>query len=120
MSLKRFEEIQAWQEARVLVRNIYSATKRPAFTRDKGLCQQIQRAAVSCMANTAEGFRKGSNREFVHYLNHAIASGNEVESHLYVALDLGYLSQLQFDKLFEQAELFLKLANGFSSYLKKT
>lgn len=119
MALKRFEDIQAWQEARVMVRTIYKATQKPPFSKDYGLSQQIQRAAVSCMANVAEGFRKGSNREFIHYLNHAIASGNEVQSHLYVALDLEYLKDDTFKKLYEQTETFLKLANGFSSYLKK-
>ncbi len=64
MKIERFEDIKAWQEARELTRLVYDLTKRPAFTKDFGLKDQIQRAAVSVMANIAEGFERRSHKEF--------------------------------------------------------
>lgn len=54
--IKRFEDIQGWQEARKLVKQVYSYTREGAFSKDFGLCNQIQRASVSAMTNVAEGF----------------------------------------------------------------
>ena len=51
MKIERFEDIQAWQEARILTRKIYELTNRDHFKRDLGLSGQIQRASVSIMAN---------------------------------------------------------------------
>lgn len=66
--IKRFEEIQAWQEARVLTKQIYQLTSKGAFAKDFGLRDQIQRATVSIMANIAEGFDCDSNVEFGRFL----------------------------------------------------
>lgn len=54
--IQRFEDIQAWQESRKLVKMIYSLTKKELFSKDYGMRDQIQRASVSTMANIAEGF----------------------------------------------------------------
>jgi four helix bundle protein len=53
MKIERFEEIQGWQEARLLTRKIYELANEPPFKRDRGLCSQIQEASVSIMANIA-------------------------------------------------------------------
>ena len=97
--VERFEDLIAWQRARALTRAVYTATGQPAFARDYGLRDQIQRASVSIMANIAEGFERGSRSEFHRYLSIAKASCAEVRSLLYVALDCGYLSQAEFDQL---------------------
>src|SRR5213078_231745 len=90
-SIKRFEEILAWQRAKELVREVYLACHRGQFSRDFGLRDQICRAAVSSMSNVAEGFGRKSSKDFAHFLDVARGSGLEVQSLLYVARDLNYI-----------------------------
>ena len=118
MKIERFEDIQSWQEARVLTKRVYGITKELPFRRDQALCGQIQRASVSIMANIAEGFDRQSRREFVQFLYYASASGSEVQSHLYVALDQRYISEQDFGIMYEQAKKTKSLINGFIAYLK--
>jgi four helix bundle protein len=100
-TFKRFEDIHAWQKARLTTREIYELTAVQAFARDYGLCDQIRRASVSIMANIAEGFGRHSDREFANFLNMAHGSIAEVQSHLYVAFDLHYTDQNRFDDLYK-------------------
>lgn len=118
MGIERFEDIEAWKAARELSQEVYKITAQGQFTRDHGLRDQIQRAAVSIMANIAEGFDGRSNREFIQFLGYAFRSATEVQSHLYVALDQGYIDEEQFDELYHQALRVKKLINGFIRYLK--
>ncbi len=90
---RKFEDVIAWQKARELTKAIYGVTQQSAFAKDWGLTGQLQRATVSIMANIAEGFERGKPREYLHFLAIAKASCAEVRSHLYVALDIGYLDQ---------------------------
>ncbi|MGD8386289.1 MAG: four helix bundle protein [Desulfobacteraceae bacterium] len=119
MAIKRFEDIQAWQEARVLVQLVYEAIRNNrGFEKDLRFLSQIQAAAVSSMSNIAEGFSRQSTREFIQYLFISKGSAAEVQSQLYVALDQGYISQEQFDTIYSQAETVCKLDSGFIKYLK--
>ena len=70
---QQFEDLNVWQDARQVVNAIYAASKARAFNQDFGLRDQIRRAAVSTMSNIAEGFERGTRKEFVQYLN--IAKG---------------------------------------------
>jgi four helix bundle protein len=116
--IKRFEEIEAWKEARRLTREVYKATRQSGFRRDFGLRDQVQRASISIMANIAEGFDGGSNREFLKFLAYALRSASEVQSHLYVALDQDYIGQQSFDSLFEITVRVKNLISGFIRYLR--
>ncbi len=119
MKILRFEEIKAWQEARKLVSLVYDAIKSNAsFKKDFRLASQMQGAAVSSMANIAEGFARRSNKEFVQYLFISKSSAAEVQSHIYVALDQEYLDQDMFTKIYDKAEEVSKLDSGFIKYLK--
>ncbi len=100
MGVERFEELIAWQKARELTNQIYRATRQQSFMRDYGLSNQMQRAAVSTMANIAEGFERMNPGEFHQFLVIAKASCGELRSHLYVALDNTYLTRPEFDSLF--------------------
>lgn len=116
--IKRFEEIEAWKEARKLTREVYRATRQGGFRRDFGLRDQVQRASISIMANIAEGFDAGSNREFLKFLGYALRSASEVQSHLYVALDQEYIGQQPFESLFEITVRVKNLISGFIRYLR--
>ena len=118
MAIARFEDIEAWKAARELSQAIYHATDQGQFTRDFGLRDQIQRAAVSIMANIAEGFDSQSNKAFVQFLGYALRSATEVQSHLYVALDQGYVSREVFDDLYQRAVKVKSIIHGFIRYLR--
>ncbi|MBN1453382.1 MAG: four helix bundle protein [Anaerolineales bacterium] len=119
--IKRFEDIQAWQEARELVKMIYVLTSKEGFPKDFGMRDQIRRAAVSAMTNIAEGFDCDSNVEFARFLGIARRSAVEVQSLLYAALDVEYISQAAFDLHYEQARKTKALIGGFKhSLIKKS
>jgi len=111
-SVQVFEDLLAWQKARSLTRAVYNSTRREEFKRDFRLSGQIQAAASSIMANVAEGFERGSRGEFHQFLCVAKGSSAEVRSHLYVALDAGYLTQAEFDTLREQVWEVSRLVGG--------
>jgi four helix bundle protein len=113
--IARFEDLIACQKARELTRVIYQVTRRGEFARDCGLARQMQRAAVSTMANIAEGFERGGRGEFHQYLSTAKASCAEVRSHLYVALDAGYLDRATFADLLAKAEEVARIVGGLRS-----
>jgi len=120
MTIKRFEDIAAWQKTRQLTANIYQATSAGLFARDYGLRDQIRRASVSSMSNIAEGFERDGNKEFLQFLSVAKGSTGEVRSQLYVALDTGFLDQSAFNNLLVSAEEASKLIGGFMRYLRQS
>ena len=117
--IERFEDIQAWQKSRELVKEIYTASNSGLFARDFGLRDQIRRAAVSIMLNIAEGFARKTSREFCQFLVIAHGSAAEVQAALYIALDQGYLSEEQFAKMYDAADETSKIIKGLSKYLSK-
>ncbi|MCP5487536.1 MAG: four helix bundle protein [Verrucomicrobia bacterium] len=90
--VKKFEELDCWQVARELTREVYALTVGDDCRRDFGFVDQIRRASVSIMNNVAEGFERGSDKEFIKFLYIARASAGEVRSMTYVGLDQGYLA----------------------------
>ena len=118
MKIFRFEDIEAWQAARELVKLVYKAINSDKrFKRDFRLASQVQDAAVSSMGNIAEGFSRKSNKEFIQYLYISKGSAAEVQSHIYVALDQDYVSQEDFEAIYRQAEKVSRLDSGFIKYL---
>ena len=114
MKIEKFEDIDAWKESRILVKNIYGIMEN---IRDYGFRDQIQRAAISIMSNIAEGFDRGTNKEFIYFLTIARGSVAEVRSLLYAAQDIGYLEQKECDRLQQCCFAIAKMINGFIRYL---
>jgi four helix bundle protein len=117
-TIRRVEDIQAWQKARALVREIYKSCAVGSLARDFGLRDQIRRAAVSSMSNVAEGFARKSDKEFAHYLDMARGSAIEVQSLLYVAHDVNYIDRHEFERLNGLADEAASLIGGLTSYLR--
>lgn len=115
--IERFEDIQAWQRARELNKDIYHITKDANFSKDFSLRDQIRRASVSVMANIAEGFGRRSNKEFANFLNMAHGSAAEVQCHLYIALDQTYIHRKDFEDLYDKINIVSKMIQKFMSYL---
>ena len=118
--VRNFEDLNVWKQARQLTQEVYRLTKTEQFLKDFGLRDQIRRAAISVMSNIAEGFERGGNQEFVQFLYVAKVSCGEVRSQLYVALDQGYTTANDSEKLLQ---LFMRLSGMLSnliSYLRKS
>jgi four helix bundle protein len=115
--IERFEDIKAWGMAKDLVTVIYRLSADGKFSKDFGLRDQIRRASVSVMSNIAEGFERGSQKEFSRFLRMAKGSSGEVRSQLYVALELGYLDLADFEAVKVKAENLSRTLSGFIGYL---
>src|SRR6185312_13553725 len=102
--IKRFEDLIAWQKARLLNSSIYRTTSAAPFAKDFALLNQIRRASISIMSNITEGFERGKPGEFHQFLCIAKASCAEVRSQLYAALDVKYLTEEDFQALMSLAE----------------
>jgi four helix bundle protein len=119
-TFKRFEEIKSWQKAREVTRTIYLMTTNERFAKDYGLRDQIRRASVSIMANIAEGFGRRSDKEFSYFLSIAHGSIAEVQSHLYIALDLNYTEQSDFSKLYEMLDETSRMTLVLAQHLRNS
>lgn len=117
--IERFEDIKAWQEARILTKQIYQLSSGGAFQRDFGLRDQIRRDAVSSMANIAEGFDCESKKEFARFLEISRRSTVEVQSLLYVAIDVGYIDENTFNSFYKQASKTKGLTGALRSAVLK-
>ncbi|MEW6125737.1 MAG: four helix bundle protein [Acidobacteriota bacterium] len=115
----KFEDIKAWQKAREVTRTIYELTANDRFARDFGLRDQIRRAAVSIMANIAEGFGRHSDKEFSYFLSMSHGSIAEVQSHLYIALDLRYIEQKDFSMLYRSLDETSRMTLALAQHLRK-
>jgi four helix bundle protein len=119
MKIARFEDLRCWQETRELTKQIYEAIRGSAlWQKDLRLCGQIQSAAGGSMANIAEGFARRSSKEFIQFLFIGMSSAAEVQSHLYIALDQGYLSRPAFDSIYAQADKTSRIISGLIKYLR--
>ena len=118
-AIERFEDLVAWQRARVLTARIYELTRTPIFASDRGLSSQLQRASVSIISNIAEGYERGSLKEYHQYLVMAKASCAEVRSQLYVALDAGYLNHANFDEMMQLTVETSKIIGGLRASIAR-
>ena len=117
-TVQRFEDLEVWQEAKRLVKAIYTSTRQGAFAKDFGLRDQLQRAAVSVMSNIAEGFERGTNREFAQFLHIAKGSAGEVRSLLHVAFEVGYITAADFKTLSDSVLSVSRRLSNFIKYLQ--
>lgn len=118
-TVRGFEDLIAWQKARLLTKTIYEITRKGSFARDFSLAGQIQSASVSIMSNIAEGFERASAKEFHRFLSTSKGSCAEVRSHLYVALDSGHLEATVFQKVYGQAQEVNRIVGGLRASIKR-
>jgi len=112
---KKFEELPVWRDGRMLVQDVYSLTRRATFSRDAGLCDQLQRAAVSICSNIAEGHERGTTPDLIQFLFYAKGSAGEVRSQLHHVEDLGYASRAECERMRQAAE---GVSRQISSWIK--
>lgn len=109
MGIQKFEDIISWKKSNDLILLIYKIFKE---INDFGFKNQIQRAVISISNNIAEGFERRSNKEFVYFLYVAKGSCGEVRSMIYVAKELKYISQKEFNNLYTRLVEISKLLSG--------
>jgi four helix bundle protein len=117
MKINRFEELEVWQLSRTLVKEIYKVTNEGQFKKDFALRDQIRRAGLSVISNIAEGFERKTKNELIQFLFISKGSSGEVRSQLYVAVDLKYIADGQFNELFNLSERVSRTISGFIKYL---
>lgn len=110
--IERFEDLKSWQEARKLEQLVYRVTAKDAFRQDRALRWQLQDAAVAAMGNIAESHGRYSFEDKRRFLDIALGSSREAQSHLYVALDQAYVDRAEFDQAYRQAEIVAALVSG--------
>jgi four helix bundle protein len=116
--VKCFEDLLCWQRGRELSRFVYRLTRQSAFSRDRGLTDQIQRAVVSVTSNIAEGFDRGTRESLVNFLFIAKGSCGEVRSQLYVAADEQYITPAQLREGLERTNDVSRLIQSFVEKVK--
>lgn len=94
--MHNFKELIVWQKARKLVKEIYLLTKQLPEEERFGLVSQMRRSVVSIPSNIAEGSGRGSNKDFVRFLDIAVGSAFELETQLILCLDLDFIAEDNF------------------------
>lgn len=119
-TIERFEDLEAWKIAREITKDVYRICKNDLFARDYGLRDQICRASVSIMSNIAEGFERDGGKEFINFLSIAKGSAGEVRSQLYAALDQNYISENEFNHIYNKTVQNSRVIAGLINYLKQS
>lgn len=116
-AIKHFEEIKAWQKARILCEEIFEIISTSDLSKDYKLKHQINSSSGSAMDNIAEGFGRGGNLEFIQFLEIAHASACECQSQLYRVKDRNYINEEKFKALYDLTEEVKKMILSFIYYL---
>jgi len=118
--IRSFEDLDVWRAAKELTVEIYRLTESHPFRRDRALKDQVRRAAISIIANIAEGFERNSHKEFANFLNYALGSAAEVKNHLILAAELQYIERTELDAMRERLSDISRQITGFMKYLRAT
>ena len=117
-TIKSFEELPVWKDARKFANKIYNLTKKFPKEENYRLTSQITRATVSIGSNIAEGFDRYSKKDFIRFLIIARGSISEIQNNLYIAIDLKYINQNDFQETYALSKDLGKQINGFIKYLR--
>jgi four helix bundle protein len=118
MGVSRFEDLIVWNAARTLCREIVPLMRRASFSSDFSLRQQLNAAAISTVANIAEGFLRGGRKEFAHHLRIAAGSNGEVRAILYLAKDRRYVTEAEFSRLVESTNAIGRMLHALEKTLR--
>ena len=116
---RNFRNYKVWQDAVDYATKVYKVTSEMPWFEKKGLCDQLQRAAVSISSNIAEGAAKPSDIEFAHFLDTALGSSYEVETQLLIANKIGYIDNEKYSKLYNGIIEIEKQLSGLIKSIRK-
>jgi four helix bundle protein len=109
--MSSYQNLIVWQKAIDLCIKVYKTTENFPKYEVYGITSQIRRAAVSIASNIAEGQRRGHKQEFIQFLRISYGSGAELETQLIISLKVGYITQIEFDKINNLLEEVMKMLN---------
>lgn len=120
-TIERFEDLECWQQARILVNMVYKAVNSNSeFQKDFRLTGQFTGAAISVMNNISEGWASQSNAEFIRFLTYSRRSSAETQNCAYIALDQNYISQESFERIYNQGLKSIQIIDGLLRYLRSS
>lgn len=115
----RFEDIIAWQKARVFIQHVYIVTKQFPDDEKFGMISQFRRAAVSIAANIAEGYKRLGKDDKLRFLNYSQGSLEECRCYIYLSCDFNYISSAEADNMINEIEETSKLLNDYMFSISK-
>jgi four helix bundle protein len=118
-SEKRYKDLNVWQEARKLSKNIYSLTSEFPKEEQFGLINQMRRCAISVPSNIAEGCGRNYPKDSIQFFHISRGSLYELETQLYLSFDLNYIDQTKLNQVLLSTETRRKLLSGFIKYYQK-
>ena len=114
-----FRELEAYKQGKIVVKEVYRLLKKFPREEQYALCDQLRRAAISITSNIAEGSDRSSYKEKIHFLEFSYASLMEVLSQLDVAMDLGYITEEEFNNFEVLSDKECRLLSGLTRYFQK-
>lgn len=120
MIVKRFEDLEIWQEARELCKIVYEISSTGPFSTDFKFRDQMRASAGSTVDNIAEGFDRGGNKEFYQFLSVSKGSCGEVRSQSYRAFDNRYITEVQLKDLLERTDKLSRKTSNLMNHLKSS
>jgi len=120
MKVTRFEDLEIWQLARELCKEVFRLTSKEPFCNDYKFRDQMRASSGSVMDNIAEGFSRGGNKEFIQFLSVSNGSCGEVRSQSYRAFGYNYITESDLDDLLERTDKISRKTNSLISHLKKS
>ncbi len=118
MTIKHFEDLETWQEARDLAKFVFELSRQEGFSEDFRFRGQFRSSSGSIMDNIAEGFERDGNKEFIQFLSIAKGSCGETRSQSYRAFDCNYISQEQLNELLDRTTTLSNRIGNFMKYLR--
>ncbi|RNL90787.1 four helix bundle protein [Sinomicrobium pectinilyticum] len=119
-SIKRFEDLEVWQLARGICKDIWNLIESTPLKNDYKLREQMNGSSGSIMDNIAEGYERDGNKEFIHFLSISKASCGELHSQLYRCLDRNHINSETFERTYDKLVLTSKKIKYFMTYLQKS
>lgn len=113
---RNFREYKVWQDAVAYATKVYKITSRMPYFEKKGLCDQLQRAAVSISSNIAEGAAKPSDTDFARFLDTALGSAYEVETQLLISKNVGYIDDVLYS---DMTKSLMEIERQLTAFIRK-
>ena len=117
---RNFRQYKLWQDAVAYATKIYKITDQMPWFENKGICDQLRRAAVSISSNIAEGSAKPTDVDFARFLDQALGSAYEVETQLIISCNVGYITTEQNNELIQELNLIQKQLTAFIRSLRNS
>jgi four helix bundle protein len=119
-TLDSFEDLQVWKDAREFAKEVYQLTRAGGLAKDFRLRDQMNDACCSIKSNIAEGFERGSTREYIQFLYISKGSSGEIRSQFYTAFDRGHISEEVLRTMTNKAKALSRQLAGFIAYLSRS